>query len=260
MPAAVSAAAKGEKTVMRASVVMVLILLGSPQAAFGVNFLTEESPPLNFMQEGRLVGVSTAIVREMAQRANVPAVFALLPWKTGYARALAEADVCLFSTARQPARNALFKWLGPISRGYWSAFSLEEFADYVPTVDSLKKYRVGVVSDARAQYLRQRGFTNLVESDKDSDLPKRLTIDPKQDGGIDLWVTQGMMGTEIARKAGAGKIKEVMPSIMSQEYWLACNLQVPPDTLTSLSSALSEMKKDGTYKKLTDPRTLAPAN
>ena len=125
----------------------------------------------------------------------------------------------------------MFQWVGTISRGYWSAFALEAFADYVPRVDDLKKYRVGVVSDARARYLRDRGFVNLVEVERDGDLPGRLTIDPKKEGGIDLWVTQGLMAQDIARKAGAGPIKEVFGGIMSQEYWLACNLEMPKDTI-----------------------------
>ena len=154
----------------------------------------------------------------------------------------------------------MFQWVGPISRGYWSAFALEGFDDYVPRVDDLKKYRIGVVGDARARYLRQRGFTKLVEVELDTDNPGRLTLDPEKDNGIDLWVTQGLMAPDIARKAGAGPVKEVFAGIMSQEYWLACNLQMPKDTIRSLSEALEGMRKDGTYRKLNDARSLTPPN
>jgi hypothetical protein len=119
---------------------------------------------------------------------------------------------------------------------------------------------VGVVSDARARYLRDRGFANLVEVERDSDLPARLTLDPKKPEGIDLWVTQGMMAPAIARKAGAGPVKEVFAGIMSQEYWLACNLQMPKEITKALSEALGAMKKDGTYRNLSDSRSLVPAN
>jgi ABC-type amino acid transport substrate-binding protein len=153
----------------------------------------------------------------------------------------------------------MFQWVGPISRGYWSAFALDGFADYVPKVDDLKKYRIGVVGDARARYLRQRGFANLVEVEKDLDNPPKLTLDPKKEGGVDLWITQGYMATEVARKAGVGPVKEVFAGIMNQEYWLACNLQMPKETIRSLSEALDGMRKDGTYRKLNDARTLEAA-
>ncbi len=237
---------------------MLLVLVGFEANA--VTFLTEENPPLNFTVEGKIVGTSTAVVREMARRTALPAEIRVVAWREAFKRAQTEPEVCAFSTARLPSRNAMFQWVGTISRGYWSAFALEAFADYVPRVDDLKKYRVGVVNDARARYLRDRGFVNLVEVERDGDLPGRLTIDPKKEGGIDLWVTQGLMAQDIARKAGAGPIKEVFGGIMSQEYWLACNLEMPKDTIKALSDSLSEMKKDGTYRNLNHVRSLVPAN
>ncbi|MBS0338624.1 MAG: transporter substrate-binding domain-containing protein [Proteobacteria bacterium] len=241
-----------------ASVAFVLLLACLPARA--LTLLTEENPPLNFTREGKLAGVSVEVVREMARRAELAADIRVAPWSEAFRRAQAEPEVCVFSTARLPARNAMFQWVGPISRGYWSAFALDGFADYVPKVDDLKKYRVGVVSDARARYLRQRGFTKLVESERDSDLPARLTLDPGKDNAIDLWVTQGLMAPEIARKAGVGPVKEVFAGIMSQEYWLACNLQMPKDTIRSLGEALGSMKKDGSYRRLSDVRSVAPPN
>jgi len=68
------------------------------------------------------------------------------------------------------------------------------------------------------------------------------------------------MAPDIARKAGAGPVKEVFAGIMSQEYWLACHLQMPKDTIRSLSEALDGMRKDGTYRKLNDARSLTPPN
>ncbi len=244
---------------MRPHILVAVALLCASTQASSLTFLTEENPPLNFTRDGKLVGLSTAVVRELARRSELAVDVRLVAWKEAFERAQTEASVCAFSTARLPARNSMFQWVGPIARGYWSAFALEGFADYVPRVDDLKKYRIGVVSDARARYLRQRGFPNLVEVEKDADNPARLTLDPKKEGGIDLWVTQGMMAAEIARKAGVGPVKEVFAGIMNQEYWLACNLQMPKGTIRSLSEALDGMRKDGTYRKLTDARSLFPA-
>ena len=225
-----------------------------------LTLLTEENPPLNYTQKGQLVGVSTAVVREIVRRSELAAEIRVLPWTVVFQRAQTEPDVCAFSTARLPARNSMFQWVGPIARGYWSAFALEGFEDYVPRVDDLKKYRVGVVSDARARYLRQRGFTKLVEVEADSDNPGKLTLDANKADGIDLWVTQGLMAAEIARAAGVGPLKEVFPGIMSQEYWLACNLQMSRDTIKSLTEAVDGMRKDGTYRKLNAVRSLSAPN
>ena len=235
----------------------VLLFLSAPVSA--LTFLTEENPPLNYMKNGRLVGLSAAVVSEMTRRSELAADVKLVAWSDAFQRAQTDPSACVFSTARLPARNSMFQWVGPISRGYWSAFALDGFADYVPKVDDLKKYRIGVVGDARARYLRQRGFANLVEVERDTENPPKLTLDPKKEGGIDLWITQGFMAAEIARKVGVGSVKEVFAGIMSQEYWLACNLQMPKGTIRSLSEALDGMRKDGTYRKLNDARSLGIA-
>jgi polar amino acid transport system substrate-binding protein len=236
--------------------VLAAIAFATSTPAFGLTLLTEENPPLNFVHNGQLVGLSVAVVREMTRRSELVADIRVVAWSEAFERAQTDPKVCAFSTARLPARNSMFKWIGPISRGYWSAFALDGFDGYVPKVDDLKKYRIGVVGDARARYLRQRGFTKLVEVEKDSDNPSKLTLDVNKENGIDLWVTQGFMAAETARRAGAGPVKEVFPAIMSQEYWLACNLQMDPQTLRGLSEAIDGMRKDGTYRKLNDARSL----
>jgi len=235
---------------------LLAVAITKSTASFGLTLLSEENPPLNFTHNGRLIGLSVEVVREMTRRSELVADMRAVAWSEAFQRAQTDPKACAFSTARLPARNSMFKWIGPISRGYWSAFALEGFDGYLPKVDDLKKYRIGVVSDARARYLRQRGFTKLVEVDKDTDNPGKLTLDVNKDSGIDLWVTQGFMAAETARRVGAGAVKEVFPAIMSQEYWLACNLQMDPQTLRNLSEAIEGMRKDGTYRKLNDMRSL----
>lgn len=62
----------------RALPLLALIVLSAPVAA--VTLLTEENPPFNFTEEGRLVGMSSEIVLEAARRANLPVKTEVLPW------------------------------------------------------------------------------------------------------------------------------------------------------------------------------------
>jgi polar amino acid transport system substrate-binding protein len=245
---------------LRRFFVSIAFSVAAASPAFGLTLLTEENPPLNFTHKGELVGLAVGVVKEMVKRSALPAEIRAVQWNEAFERAQSDPTVCAFSTARLPARSALFKWIGPITRGYWSAFALEGFEGYLPNVDHLKAYRIGVVADARARYLRQRGFTKLVEVEKDIQNPGKLTLDLARADGIDLWVTQGFMAADVARRAGVGPVKEVFPAIMSQEYWLACHLQMDPQTLRGLSEAIDAMRKDGTYRKLNDTRSLPAPN
>lgn len=224
-----------------------LTLVGS---AMAVNFLTEENPPLNTLRAGQVSGISTLAVQEMARRSGVPANIALLPWADAYARAQKEPDTCVYSTVRNPEREKLFVWLGPIARGEWSLFAREGFPPEIKQIEALKKFRVGVVNDARAGYLRSRGFDNLVVTAQSKDLPAKLTTDVNQPGGIDLWFTQTVGGPAMAAEAGITDLKVVFSALMSQDYWVACNPGLAAETLRALRDASTSMRADGTYKKL----------
>jgi polar amino acid transport system substrate-binding protein len=217
-----------------------------------LTLLTEENPPLNFTQDGKAAGPSTLVVQEVARRAGHPADVKVVPWSDGYSQVQSNPDVCLFSMARTPERFKLFQWVGPINRGVYSLFGRAAFAGEVKRVDDLKPYRIGVVNDARATYLRQRGFDKLVALDRDEDILPMLVADPKQDG-VDLWMTQNAGAADKARKAGINDLKLVFSGIMSQDYWLACNAQMPRETVKALQGALQEMRQDGALQKLTTP-------
>ncbi|MCF8211542.1 MAG: transporter substrate-binding domain-containing protein [Rhodoferax sp.] len=219
-------------------------------SAMAVNFLTEENPPLNMLRKGEVAGVSTDAVREMARRASVPANVTLLPWTDAYARAQKETDTCVFSTVRNPEREKKFIWLGPIARGEWSLFAREGFPPDVKQIEAFKKYRVGVVNDARVGYLRSRGFDNLVVAEQSKDLPAQLAAGPNQPGTIDLWFTQTAGGPAMAAEAGVKDLKVVFSALMSQDYWVACNPGMAADTAKALRDASTSMRADGTYKKL----------
>lgn len=242
---------------LRLTMLLLLCTIGAPVSA--LTFFTENNPPMNFRVNGKITGSSTEVVTEMAKRAGLPVDIVMMSWNEGYARAKDGVDACIYSTVRRPDRFKLFQWVGPIGRGRYSAFSLEGFEPKLARVDDLKSFRIGVVDDARAAYMRQRGFPNLFTASVDTDNPPKLTLDPVKPGGIDIWVTQTLGAPAMAKEAGVKAIKEVFADILSQDYWLACNLQVPPETIRALTGALQDMQKDGSFKKLAEPTPyLAP--
>lgn len=228
------------------------MLAGLSAPARALELLTEENPPLNFMHEGRLTGIAPPVVEEILRRANLQAPTRSLPWSEAFELARSKAGNCVYSTARTSERFPQLAWVGPIARGYWSAFSLPDAPVKVTKLADLAGYRVGVVNDARAAYLKERGIRNLVLADRDADLPPRLTTDPRADGRIDVWITQGLTASRVAAAAGTPRIREVFGSLMSQDYFLACSRQTAPEELRALNAALSEMRKDGSYVRIAD--------
>ena len=70
---------------------------------------TENSPPGNYVEEGRLQGPAVRVVDEILRRLGSSVTIEVVPWARGYHLARTEPNVALFSTSRLPQREKLFK-------------------------------------------------------------------------------------------------------------------------------------------------------
>jgi polar amino acid transport system substrate-binding protein len=230
-----------------------VLLLSLATAAHALNVLTESNVPFNFMEKNKLTGLSTDVVTEMGKRAGVPMTMRLGAWDAGYDEVQAKRDTCLFSTARLPNRERVFKWVGPIASNEWALFAKEGFTGKIDKVEDARPYRIGGVErDAKVEWLKEKGVTNFVTMARDRDVPPLLTLDRKKQGMVDLWVTGLYSAKTVAAAAKVTDIK-LVKVFRENDLYLACNPAVPAATLESLQSALDAMKKDGTYQKIVQP-------
>lgn len=215
-----------------------------------LTLLTEENPPFNYTEGGKLVGMATEIVLEMAKRANVPVTTELLPWDRAYRRAQADRETCLFATARLENRERLFSWVGPLALNLWGVYAPGSFAATVKSLPELKPYRIGgVVSDAKVEYLRENFLTNIKQVPDDRQNPPRLLLGADDPDRIDLWVTGIYAARDVARAAKVSDIKLVF-IVREIPLYLACSPQTRPATVKALADALETLKSDGTQKRI----------
>lgn len=216
-----------------------------------LTMLTEENPPFNFTENGKLTGMSTDVLAEMSRRAKVPAKFEMRAWGDAYEAAQKQSSTCIYSTARLENRERIFKWAGPIATDTWGLFAKSGFKDEIRTLADARSYRIGgVLNDAKVEWLKQNAVTNIVTVREDKLIPPMLTLNRKQLNAADLWVVGVYAGKTIAARANAGDIKLVL-KIKEERMWLACNPAVANSTIKALAQALADMKKDGTYVKIT---------
>jgi polar amino acid transport system substrate-binding protein len=222
-----------------------LVALAVWQHAAALTLLTEENPPFNYAENGKVTGLVTELVVETARRANVPYTVEMLPWNRAYGRAQAERDTCLFATARLPNREKLFTWVGPFASNLWAVYGRGDFAATVRTLADLKPYRIGGVdNDAKVEYLRENGITDIKSVADDRLNPPRLRL-PKQDPDhVDLWVTGYYGARDVARAAKAPDVKLVF-IVRDIPLYLACNPQTPAATVHALSDAVERIRAEG---------------
>jgi polar amino acid transport system substrate-binding protein len=224
-------------------------LLGS-QPALALKLLTEENPPLNYTEKKKLTGMGTEVVREMGQRAKMKLEFQVMPWNKAYEKAQADKETCLYSTARLENRENAFKWVGPIALNKWGLYALDGFKPTIGSLKDARPYRIGgVARDAKIEFLRQQGVTNIVEDTDNRRNPPKLTLDRKEAQKIDLWITSVADATRVAAQAKVPAVKLVL-QVREEESYLACSPRTLPATLKALEAALDSMKKDGSYDRI----------
>lgn len=225
-------------------------VLAAAQPALALKLLTEENPPLNYTENKKLTGMATEVVQEMGKRAKINLETEVMAWDKAYGQAQADKETCIYSTARLPNRENAFKWVGPIAVNRWGLYALGGF---IPTINSLKDarpYRVGgVARDAKTEFLKQSGVTNIFEEKDDKLNPPKLTLNRKEPQKIDLWITSLSGAKQVAAQAKVPNVKLVY-AVNEAESYLACSPRTSAATLKALAEALDGMKKDGSYDKI----------
>jgi polar amino acid transport system substrate-binding protein len=235
---------------LRIAVLVAALAVAAPAAALTV--LTEENPPLNFSEGGRITGAATAVVAEMGKRAGVPLAISMSGWDEAYRRAQSGRDTCVYSTARLPPRERLFQWVGPIATNRWAVYGRPDFAGTVSKLDDLKKYRLGgVKTDAKVSYLKEMSVVNILEWGSEREIAPKLGLPKSSADYIDLWISSVGAAPRIAKAANVPDVKLVYV-FREHPVYLACSPQVPKDTIAKLTQAIEAMTKDGSAAKLAE--------
>jgi polar amino acid transport system substrate-binding protein len=91
----------------------ILLVAGTGAArAETLKVLTEEFPPYNYTENGRITGFSTAVVQAVLKEAQLQGDFQSLPWARAYETAQTSDSVLIYSIARNPQREKLFSGSG----------------------------------------------------------------------------------------------------------------------------------------------------
>ncbi len=226
---------------------LLMTLLPAVSAA-GLTLITEENPPVNFTQNGKLTGFSTQIVREILKRLGRSDPIQVLPWARGYQMLQQKPDVVLFSTIRSKEREHLFKWAGPLCIEHWGFYARRDSALRIRSLEDAKRVRAIATyrDDAKEQFLKAHGFTNLDSSNSPFSNLKKL-----MSGRVDLWLDRNMGMPQIARQVGVdpGDLKLVF-AVTSADLYIAFSKAMPPSVVAAWQRTLDRIKADGTFTRI----------
>ncbi len=216
---------------------------GLPSRAAPLRLLTEDAPPMSFLREGRVEGMSVEVVRELARRLGDEIKIELVPWTRAYLLAQQQADTAVFSTVRTPEREALFRWVGPLVRGQTRFYSLKS--------SNLQEVtRAGWIAVPREWYtyqtLKAHGLNNVYGTSG-----SRQMINLLKHGRASLIATEDItLAQELA--AGGLALDQVQAhySFMSSDYYIAFSAQTDPRRVQHWQAMLEAMRADGSLKRI----------
>ncbi|MCQ6255124.1 ABC transporter substrate-binding protein [Pseudomonas sp. Q11] len=236
-------------------VLMFLAASGSvPDAAAeaSLRIVTEELPPYNMTQNGRVTGMSTEVVQAVLKEVGVEASIQPMPWARAYELALNESNVLIYSIARTPAREALFQWVGAIAPTQWYLYSLAERPVKLNSLEDAHGHQIATVNqDVGEQYLVSEGFRigkDLQSSNKYEHNYRKLKVDH-----VELWISNELNALYLTRQNGEDPDKVLvrslaLPELSSQDgLSMAFSRKTPAATVERFRSALETIRRNGVY-------------
>lgn len=207
---------------------------------------TEEWAPYNFTQAGRIQGIATDFLREACELAALRCDIRMVPWARAYALAAKQPDTLVFSTARKPAREAQFIWLGPfLPRTTW-LYARSNLSIVPNNFAGLSSFRVGVVrGEAAISDLLAAGLKRgaMVEVNTNAAVLKLLRADM-----VDV-----MVDTEVGMawnlKQSGLPVDAVRRLFQLNEraghYYYALNARSSPAKAARLQQAIEQLRDNG---------------
>lgn len=215
-----------------------------------LTILTENLPPLNYLDDGKLMGPSVEIVQEIQRRVGSTEQIQVYPWARAYKIALDEENIILFGMTHTKQRQELFKWVGPLAVKRDILIARKETKFKISALDDAKKVmRIGTLrDDTREQLLKREGFENLESVSDEQRNAQKLAM-----GRIDLWAYKKPGYITVCRLAGVdpNDLEEVY-HLRQIEVSIAFSKKTSDNIVARWNQAFQAMVADGTIQHIQD--------
>jgi len=228
----------------------ILLVSFNAVASDELTILTENLPPLNYLDNGKLVGPSVEIVQEIQRRLSSKEKIQVYPWARAYKIALDEENVVLFGTTHTRQRQDLFKWVGPLAVKRDILLARKGAEITIKNLEDAKKVkRIGTLrDDTREQLLKREGFENLEPVSDEQKNAQKLVL-----GRIDLWAYKDPGYVTVCRLAGVNpdELEEVY-HLRQIEVSIAFSKMTPDALVAQWDKTFKAMVADGTVQRIQD--------
>ncbi|PRC92989.1 substrate-binding periplasmic protein [Solimicrobium silvestre] len=233
---------------------LMVLLYSFPLKATELQVVTDDMPPLNYVEQGVVTGFATEVLQATLHAAGLQASFTVFPWARAYQTALTQPNTLIFPTTRTPERESLFAWVGPIIPREIFVYKLRERNDIrMDKLSDAANYHVGLI---RA-YASSKDFlsaSGVAENKIDYAPTEESNMKKLFLKRIDLIISDELSAAFWAKSLNRKneELEQVLLFDSRYSYYFALNKQSDPKMLAKLRAALAEVQSSGQVKKLRD--------
>ncbi len=220
-----------------------------------LTIVTEHLPPFQIVDKNYSVtGFTVDVVSATIENAHYPYEIQSYPWVRSYNLALTKPNYCIFSMARIPTREKLFKWIGKVTQDFnATVWGLKKDKKDIHSINELKNYVIAVNQDDATHIgMVENGFIagQHLYIHKNSNSLLNLLVTRKE---IDFIIADDISITHRAKLANIdinSLYRVIELTNLPLNFYLACSLKTDDSVINDLTHSLDKLYQDGSYQKI----------
>ena len=229
------------------------LVITTPLFADDLRVVLEVSPPHQTYENGKVAGLTTAVVELMLQHAKLRPQYEVYPWARAFRIAESTPNVLIYNMARTPSREQQFEWIGIVGSYKFGFLKLASRQDIqVQTLQDVHRYVVGAQrDDFSAEWLRTVAKQPATQLQLQPDVVEtwRLLVN----GKLDLMIEDPSAIDDMLIKHML-KLEDVefvlfIPEL-EQQTWIALKKGSDPKLVKRLQQAYQQVEQSVELKKV----------
>ena len=234
-------------------ILIVILLLGVTGTAKAreVTIFVDNWPPYSFKKDDKIVGISTELIELALQKANIKYKLVTYPFKRALITVQNTPGTMLFTVARIPKREELFKWIGPLHPRRVYLYKLKTRADIqINNIVDIKKYRTGVLSGGSIEQffisnnINKNNYYLISNSEQLLKMLFKQRVDLIPGDPIDLAYQMKKLGYKYSKLEIAYLISD------EGGYYMVANKHTSNNILEKIQESLNEILATGAKSRI----------
>lgn len=216
-----------------------------------ITLITEEWPPYNYVEQGRVTGVSVKIVQALQQELGRSDPIQVYPSQRAKLILESRSRTMMFSMFRTVQRETRYKWIGPIGRDAIYFYQRSGSPLQIRTLRDAKA--VPVIASRQAglvfNTLTALGFTNLDATAYNS----KQVYGKLLRGRADLAISDSPLGVSyLLKQMGLpkGALQQTPVKVVESDLYIAASLDFPDIEIAQWQQALDRLRARGELERL----------